>query len=47
LNAGAALLVAGLAASIEEGLAAAAVSLDEGRAADVLERLVQVSNTGS
>jgi anthranilate phosphoribosyltransferase len=46
LNAGAGLLVAGLVASVDEGIAAASASLDEGRAADVLERLVQVSNAG-
>jgi anthranilate phosphoribosyltransferase len=47
LNAGAALVVAGLVASVDEGVAAASVSLDEGRAADVLELLVQVSNAGN
>jgi anthranilate phosphoribosyltransferase len=31
---------------VDEGIAAASASLDEGRAAEVLERLVQVSNAG-
>jgi anthranilate phosphoribosyltransferase len=40
LNAAAALVVAGLAADLREGAAAAAASIDSGRAAAVLERLV-------
>jgi anthranilate phosphoribosyltransferase len=44
LNAGAALEVAGAAADLAEGLAKAAASIDEGRAAAVLERWVAVSN---
>jgi len=43
LNAAAGILAAGLAADLEEGLVAAERSLDEGRAADVLERLVKTS----
>jgi anthranilate phosphoribosyltransferase len=45
LNAAGGLVVAGLAESFERGLELAASALDEGRAADVLERLVKVSNT--
>jgi len=43
LNAAAGILAAGLAADLEEGLVAAERSLDEGRAADVLARLVKTS----
>jgi anthranilate phosphoribosyltransferase len=43
LNAGAALFVAGRAASVRAGIAAAAEAVDSGRAADVLRRLVEVS----
>jgi len=43
LNAAAGILAAGLAADLEEGLRAAERSLDEGRAADVLARLVKTS----
>jgi anthranilate phosphoribosyltransferase len=43
LNAAAGILAAGLVADLEEGLGAAERSLDEGRAADVLERLVKTS----
>ena len=43
LNAGAGILVAGLVATLPEGIEAAAASLDEGRAAAVLERLAAVS----
>ena len=43
LNAAAGILAAGLAADLEEGLTAAERSLDEGRAADVLARLVKTS----
>ena len=39
LNAGAALVVGGAAASIEEGMVTAAAVLDDGRAAAALERL--------
>ena len=46
LNAAAALVVAGLAASLDEGSALATASLDGGRAQGVLERLVEVSNAG-
>jgi anthranilate phosphoribosyltransferase len=44
LNAAAALTVAGKAADPAEGLALAAASIDEGRASDVLDRWVTVSN---
>jgi anthranilate phosphoribosyltransferase len=44
LNAAAALVVAGRAASLEEGARLAAASIDEGRARDRLERLIKVSN---
>ena len=43
LNAAAAIVVAGLAEDLGEGLEAAAASVDEGRAASVLESLVSVS----
>ena len=43
LNAGVALEVAGLAASVEEGLELAARAIDSGRAAEVLERWAEVS----
>lgn len=45
LNAGAALLVAGAAASVQDGMAQAAGVIDSGRAADVLARLVRRSAT--
>ncbi len=44
LNAGAALVVAGLADDLAEGAALAAAAIDKGAAADRLERLVKVSN---
>jgi anthranilate phosphoribosyltransferase len=44
LNAAAALVVAGKAAQLPDGLAAAAASIDDGRAAAVLERWVEVSS---
>ncbi len=43
LNAAAALVVAGAASDLPGGLAVAVASIDEGRAAEVLERLVAVS----
>jgi anthranilate phosphoribosyltransferase len=43
LNAAAGLMVAGVAADLEDGLAQARASLDSGAAADRLERLVEVS----
>ncbi|HZB01855.1 MAG TPA: anthranilate phosphoribosyltransferase [Actinomycetota bacterium] len=46
LNAAAALEVAGAAAGLEAGLALAAASIDEGKAAAALERWVAVSNDG-
>jgi anthranilate phosphoribosyltransferase len=45
LNAGAALLVAGAARDIRDGIARAADAIDDGRAAEVLTRLARVSNT--
>ncbi|HXG88235.1 MAG TPA: anthranilate phosphoribosyltransferase [Vicinamibacterales bacterium] len=44
LNAGAALLVAGRADSVKDGIAAAAQAIDDGRAKAVLARLVSVSH---
>ena len=44
MNAGAALIIAGKAASLTEGVAMAADSIDSGKAAGVLETLVAVSN---
>jgi anthranilate phosphoribosyltransferase len=43
LNAAAGIVVAGLADDLAEGLEAAAASIDDGRAATVLERMVKVS----
>ena len=43
LNAGAALLIAGKAATIPEGIAMAAEAIDSGRAAAVLQQLVCLS----
>jgi anthranilate phosphoribosyltransferase len=45
LNAGAALLVAGKAKSLKEGVALAAVSIDEGKAKARLDQLVAVSSS--
>ena len=44
LNAGAALVVAGKAKTVTEGVKLAAAAIDEGRALDRLERLIAVSN---
>lgn len=44
MNAGAGLVVAGKAASIEDGVAQAAAAIDSGKAAKVLDRLVAASN---
>ncbi|HET7619945.1 MAG TPA: anthranilate phosphoribosyltransferase [Vicinamibacterales bacterium] len=44
LNAGASLLIAGAAASVPEGIAAAADAIDSGRAAALLDTLVALSN---
>jgi anthranilate phosphoribosyltransferase len=44
LNAGAALVVAGRAASLKEGITEAQRSIDQGHAHAALERLVDVSN---
>jgi anthranilate phosphoribosyltransferase len=45
MNAGAGLVVAGKARSIEDGVAQAAVAIDSGKAAKVLDRLVAASNS--
>ncbi len=47
LNAGAALVVAGKAADIADGVKLAAESIDSGRARTALEKLVEVSNATS
>ncbi|TML64109.1 MAG: anthranilate phosphoribosyltransferase, partial [Actinobacteria bacterium] len=47
LNAAAALLVAGRAGDLAEGVAIAKRSIDDGAAATVLERLVEVSNAAA
>jgi anthranilate phosphoribosyltransferase len=47
LNAAAALVVAGKASDLGEGLTAAAASIDDGRAAAVLEQWIAVSNAPS
>ena len=47
LNAGAALFVAGRAASVREGLARAAEAIDNGRAREVLRELVAVSHSNA
>jgi anthranilate phosphoribosyltransferase len=47
LNAAAGLVAAGVANDLADGLAAATSSVDEGRAAGVLDRLVAVSNEAS
>ncbi|WP_181701818.1 anthranilate phosphoribosyltransferase [Chthonobacter albigriseus] len=44
LNAAAALIIAGRAATLKDGVALAAASVDEGRAADTLARLIALSN---
>ena len=44
LNAGASLLVAGAASSLQEGIVLAAAAIDEGRASAVLDNLVRASN---
>ena len=44
MNAAAALVVAGRAASLVEGVALAAASIDEGRAHDRLDRLIAITN---
>ena len=43
LNAGAALVVAGVATSIEEGVALASNAIDDGRASQVLDQLIAIS----
>jgi anthranilate phosphoribosyltransferase len=47
LNAGAALAVAGIAASLEDGVAAAAAAIDSGAAASALSRLVAASQAAA
>jgi anthranilate phosphoribosyltransferase len=44
LNAGAALLVAGKAETLREGVALAAESIDNGKAKSVLEALIKLSH---
>jgi anthranilate phosphoribosyltransferase len=44
LNAGAALVVAGRASDLKEGVALSIKSIDQGAAAERLQRLVAVSN---
>ncbi|MCK6452089.1 MAG: anthranilate phosphoribosyltransferase [Alphaproteobacteria bacterium] len=44
-NAAAALMVAGRAAHLKQGVALAAESIDKGRAAAALDRLIEISNT--
>jgi anthranilate phosphoribosyltransferase len=46
LNTAASLLIAGVVGRIEDGLPRAAAAIDDGSAANVLERLVQVSTEG-
>ncbi len=46
LNAGASLLVAGVAGSVREGIALAAAAIDEGRAVDTLKRMAAASQGG-
>jgi anthranilate phosphoribosyltransferase len=43
LNAGAALLVAGSASSVSEGISRAAAAIDSGAARETLDRMVQSS----
>jgi anthranilate phosphoribosyltransferase len=47
LNAGAALVVAGRAADLADGIAQAGAAIDDGRALATLDRLVAVSNAGA
>ena len=47
LNAAVSLLIAGVVPTVQDGIAAAAAALDNGRAAAVLDRLVAVSNAGA
>jgi anthranilate phosphoribosyltransferase len=44
LNAAAALIVAGVAANLREGVARAATAIDSGAARHVLDRLVEITN---
>jgi anthranilate phosphoribosyltransferase len=43
LNAGAGLMIAGLAPSVQEGIARAATAIDSGAAAKTLDRLIAMS----
>jgi len=45
LNAAAALIVAGIASSLSEGIALGAEAIDSGRAASALDQLVSISNS--
>jgi anthranilate phosphoribosyltransferase len=47
LNAGVSLLIAGIASTVEEGIAMAAAAVDDGRAAATLGNLARVSQTSS
>jgi anthranilate phosphoribosyltransferase len=47
LNAGAALVVAGRAADLADGIAQAGAAIDDGHALATLDRLVAVSNAGA
>lgn len=47
LNAGASLFIAGAAAGVAEGMRMAGAALDQGRAAEVLARLVRQSHSGT
>jgi len=47
LNAGVSLLIAGVAPTVQDGIATAAAAIDEGRALVVLEQLVAISNRGA
>ena len=47
LNAGAALFVAGVAETVKAGIAQAAAAIDSGKAINVLNQLVTVSNRGA
>ena len=47
LNAGATLVVAGLAPTLEDGIAEATAAIDDGRAAATLDRFVEASRTAA
>jgi anthranilate phosphoribosyltransferase len=46
LNAGAALVVAGIAANLRDGVDAAITAIENGSAKQALEKLIEVSNAG-